>query len=310
MAAGRIRLLRDGFGRAVESHRHHDDHDPCEDRESRVRVQSARHDVSEPLAADQPGDHDHGEREQDRLVDAEQQRPPCQRQLHLLQNLALGRSHRLRGLDRVRRHTTDPERGDANRRRDGVDHRGDHGRAWPDGEEEHDRHEVGERRDDLHGVEHRADGAVEALGPARHDSERDADDERQGDGRQHQRKRLHALEPEPAQGERGECGGGPDRSLQPTETQGDEHAHDCCADPRHPAEQPRQPPHEVVEERGEVVERLDDHARVVGVPLVDEPRLEVVEVGRQLRPDETTRVRVLALQPRSSRRASRPGSRR
>ena len=84
-------------------------------------------------------------------------------------------------------------------------------------------------------------------------------------------------------------------------------AHDRCADPGHPAEEPRQPPHEVVEERGEVVERLDDDARVVGVPLVDEPRLEVVEVGRQLRPDEPTGTSTRP-SPRSSRRASRPRS--
>ena len=63
-----------------------------------------------PCAADQPGDHDHREREEDRLVDREQQHPPRQRELHLRQHLPPGRAERRRRLDRVRRDAADPER--------------------------------------------------------------------------------------------------------------------------------------------------------------------------------------------------------
>ena len=67
------------------------------------------------------------------------------------------------GLDRVRRHAADAERGDPDRRRDRVDHRRDDRRARADREEDHDRHQVRERRDDLHRVEHRRDRALEAV---------------------------------------------------------------------------------------------------------------------------------------------------
>ena len=76
---------------------------PAEDRERRVRVQAARDDRAEPAAADQARDHDHREREEDRLVDAEQQHAPGERELHLAEHLPARRAHRRGGLDGVRR---------------------------------------------------------------------------------------------------------------------------------------------------------------------------------------------------------------
>ncbi len=69
VTAGRVGPLRDRLRHAVERHRHHDDDETGEERQGRIGVQAARHDVAEALAADEAGDHDHGEREEDRLVD-------------------------------------------------------------------------------------------------------------------------------------------------------------------------------------------------------------------------------------------------
>ena len=56
------------------------------------------------------------------------------------------------------------------------------------------------------------------------------------DGGEHQRERLHALEPEPARGERDERRQSPDRRARTAEPERDENAGDRDADPRHPAE--------------------------------------------------------------------------
>ena len=181
MAAGGVRPLRDRLRDAVERHRHHDDHEAREERERRVRVEAARDDVAEALAADQPGDHDHREREEDRLVDGEEQHPPRERQPHLarasaarVEPIASAASTVFVG------NAADPERGDPDRGRDRVDHRRDHGRARPDREEDHDRHQVGERRDDLHRVEHGRDRALEAVGEPGADAERHPDQRARG----------------------------------------------------------------------------------------------------------------------------------
>ncbi len=76
-------------------------------------------------------------------------------------------AERARRLHRVAGDAADAERRDAHGRRDRVDHRADHGRRRADREEDHDRHQVGERGHDLHRVEHRRDPAVEALASGR-----------------------------------------------------------------------------------------------------------------------------------------------
>ena len=75
---------------------------PGEDGERRIRVEPARDDVAEALAADQARDHDHREREEDRLVDGEEQHPPREREPHLEEHLPRRRAHRLGRLDGVR----------------------------------------------------------------------------------------------------------------------------------------------------------------------------------------------------------------
>ena len=46
--------------------------------------------AAEASAADQARDHDHREREQDRLVDAQQEHSPGERELHLAEQLPVG----------------------------------------------------------------------------------------------------------------------------------------------------------------------------------------------------------------------------
>ena len=101
MALGGIRALGHRLGDAIERHRHHHDHDAREQRERRIGVEAARDDVAEALAADQPGDHDHREREEDRLVHREQQHSARERKPHLREHLARRRAHGLGRLDRV-----------------------------------------------------------------------------------------------------------------------------------------------------------------------------------------------------------------
>ena len=173
----RVGARGDRLGRAVERHRHDHDRDAAEDRERRVRVDAARDDGTEAAAADQAGDHDHREREQDRLVDAEQQHPAGERELHLRQHLAPGRAHRCGSLDGVRRHAADSERGDAHGWRDRVDHRRDDRCRRADREQDHHGHQVGERRHDLHRVEEGRDRRIEPIGAACNDPDRDPDEE-------------------------------------------------------------------------------------------------------------------------------------
>ena len=74
-----IRADRHRFGRPIERDRHDHDRGARQHRERWVRVQAARDDVAEALAADQSGDHDHREREEDRLVHGEQEHPARER---------------------------------------------------------------------------------------------------------------------------------------------------------------------------------------------------------------------------------------
>ena len=101
--------------------------------------------------------------------------PSRERELHLRQHLPARCAERGRRLDGVRGDAADPERGDADRRRDGVDHRRHDRGARADREQDHDRHQVRERGDDLHRVQHRRDRAVEACGAPGDHPERDAD---------------------------------------------------------------------------------------------------------------------------------------
>ncbi len=175
VALGGVGAIRDLLGHAVERHRHDHDRNAGEERERRIRVEPGVDDGTEPAAADQAGDHDHREREEDRLVDPEQQHPPRERELHLREHLPARRAHRRRRLDGVRRDAADPERGDPDGGRNRVDDRRDDGGGVADREEEHDRHQVREGRNDLHRVEHGVDRALEAIRSPGDDSDRNAD---------------------------------------------------------------------------------------------------------------------------------------
>ena len=201
-------------------------------------------------------------------------------------------AERLRRLDGVRRNAADPERGDADRGRHGVDERRHDRRAGADREEQHDRHQVREGGHDLHRVEHRRDQPPEAVGAAGEDPEREPDQKRERDGRERERERAHARLPQTHQPERGERGERAEGRAAAAEAEDDEHAERRRAGPGQLEEQARQPADDVVEERRDAVEDAEEDARVRDVPVVREPRLEVVEVvGERVprdrrRPDE------------------------
>ena len=118
------------------------------------------------------------------------------------------------------------------------------------------------------------------------------------DSREHQRERLHALAPRGRmQRERRERGERPDRGAR-TPPKRSTTSTPTAAAPSQVIQSDElvEPGDEVVQERREAVEGSEDEARVVGVALVDEPGLEVVEVRRQRGPDEPARPRVLALE--------------
>ena len=232
-----------------------------------VRVQAARHDVAEALAADQPGDDDHRESEQDRLIDAEEQRPSCERQLHLLQDLVASSSPVACAASTVFPETPRMPRAVIRIAGDGVDHRSDHGQHRDQLKEDDDGHRVRERRDDLHGVENRRDRALEAVRPSpaampsgiptRRESETAAIIERE---------RLDALEQEAGWEQTSQMRRSPQMvAFYTSEADHDENTDDGSADSGHPGAEPDQPRDEVVQGRREAVEGSDDRARVVRV---------------------------------------------
>jgi hypothetical protein len=111
VAAGGVRAVGDRLGRPVERDRDDHDREAGEDGERGVRVETVRDDVAEPAAPDQACDDRHRQREEDRLIDAEEEHSPSEGQLHLREHLPPGRPERLGRFDGVRRDSTDPERG-------------------------------------------------------------------------------------------------------------------------------------------------------------------------------------------------------
>ena len=67
-----------------------------------------------PASPDEPRDDHHRQREQNRLVEAEEKHPPRHGELHLQEHLAARCSHRGSRLDRVHRHPPDAQCRDAN----------------------------------------------------------------------------------------------------------------------------------------------------------------------------------------------------
>ena len=286
MAARGVGALGDGRRRPVERDRHDHDRDAGQEGQGGVRVEPVGDDVAEPAAPDQSGDDHQREREHDRLVDRQEQLAPRQRELHLEQRLRLGGSEGAGRLDRVGRDPPDAERGDAHRGRDRVDHRADHRGGRADGEQDHHRHQVGERRDDLHGVERGRDGAQDAFPAAGQDPDRHADQEGEDDRRQHQGERLHALLPEPHEGERDERREHGERRSRAAEAQHHDHARRHHARPGEPEQHVVDRRHQPLGERPEAVEDREGDVRVLGRALAEQPGLELVQALRQLGPGE------------------------
>ena len=113
------------------------------------------------------------------------------------------------------------------------------------------------------------------------DAERHPDREREADGGEHQRERLHALEPEPAGANATNAASAQIAARAPPKRS--ETSTPATVTPTQVIQPSEvgEPGHEIVEEGREAVEGSDHDARVLRVALVDEPRLEVVEVRRQ-----------------------------
>ena len=126
-----------------------------------------------------------------------------------------------RRLDRRRRDAANAEGGDPDRRRDGVDHRRDRRRRRTDEEQQRQRRQVGERRHDLHDVEDGRHEPHEPVVPAGEDAQRQADRERQHDGRQGQAQRVDARLPQAEHAERDEAGGAEQRQPPAADGQAD-----------------------------------------------------------------------------------------
>src|SRR5581483_5185550 len=109
------------------------------------------------------------------------------------------------------------------------------------------------------------------------------------DRRERQCERLVALGPEAHRGERHERGQHSRRRAHGAEAQDDEDAERRRSGPGQLLEEGRQPRDEVVEERREAVEDVEDDARVRRVAVRAEPVLEVVEIAAERIPDERRR---------------------
>ena len=128
--------------------------------------------------------------------------------------------------------------------------------------------------------------AQDAFPAAREDPDRHADQEGEHDRRQHQGERLHALLPEPHQGERDERRGHDERRPPAAEAQHHDHGRRHHARPGEPEQRVVERRHQPLGERAEAVEDREDEVRVLGRALVEEPGLELVQALRQLGPGE------------------------
>ena len=214
----------------------------------------------------------------------EQQLLARERQLHLEERLQRRRAQRLRGLDRVGGHAADAERRDPDGRRDGVDHRADDRRGRADREQDHDRHQVGERGHDLHRVEHRRDargGRARSARRTRRAACRSSSERTTAASISASVWMLGSHSPISANATNAASTMSPAR--QPPKRQHEQRAGGGGADPRQPLERVGERGDEPVGERAEAVEDREDEVRVLRGALVEQPALQVVEVLGQLR---------------------------
>ena len=216
----RIDALAGLLGQAIEDDGQEHDRDPrVEHRPDVVADQGAQRVPAETRRVDERGDHDHRDRQHDRLVQSERERGSRDGEVPPRQELAIGRAERTASLDRVRRHAPDAERRDADRRRHRVDERDDRRCSGTDAEEQHERRQVRERRHDLHHVEDRRDDRPGAIVPGYQDADRDADQERDDDRRGHGRQRLDPRVPQTEHADGEEPEGGPGGEPYPADRQ-------------------------------------------------------------------------------------------
>ena len=140
--------------------------------------------AAQAARADDRRDHDHAQRHHDGLVDAEHDRGLRHRELHLAQRSAAASTpNDPDDLERRRRHAADPQAGEPDRGRQREDHASRSSPWRADAEQQHERQEVRERGHRLHRVQHRTQDLSRPGRCAGPDPERDADQQRDADGR-------------------------------------------------------------------------------------------------------------------------------
>ncbi|BFO14686.1 hypothetical protein SHKM778_10740 [Streptomyces sp. KM77-8] len=181
--------------------------------------------VAETAGADHGGDDGHGQRHHDRLVEPEEEFLAGQREPGGQQALAGGGPERVDRLQHLLVGAAQAERGEAGHGRGGVDDGGEDGGGDADAEDQDDGEEVGERREDLHGVEDRAQDAVHTAGQAGGEAEEGTHRDGRGDRYGHQGEGLHRGDPhaEEAAGEEG--GGGAEGEPDSRRAPGDQGGH-------------------------------------------------------------------------------------
>ncbi|MPL74061.1 hypothetical protein SDC9_19870 [bioreactor metagenome] len=176
-------------------------------------VDRLKHVLAQPADAHHRGHDDHRERHHDGLVDAGHQRRQRQRQLHIPQLLPGRGTEGVRGLDHLLVDEPDPEVGQPDHRRRGVDHHGNQPGHLADAEDHHDRDQVDKARQGLHHVEKRHDPPLCPVGTCRDNADRQPEHDRDQCRHGHHRQGGHGVFPQPEKADREQRGAGAEGDL-------------------------------------------------------------------------------------------------
>jgi hypothetical protein len=191
-----VEPLAIGLAGTVEDDGNADDRETVEHAQGEVLVvDGPEHLLAQALNANHRGDHDHGERHHDGLVDAGHDGRQRQRHLHVLEPLPAGRSKGIGGLEHVLVDQANAQIGQTDDRRNGVDDDGDQAGHLADAEEHDDGDEIDEARHRLHDVENGVDDALNAVRTRHSNADRYPEDDGQDGCDEGHRDRLHGVFP-------------------------------------------------------------------------------------------------------------------
>ncbi|EGE56294.1 hypothetical protein RHECNPAF_7300103 [Rhizobium etli CNPAF512] len=200
-------------GQPVEQQGDGNDCQACSEAEPHFHArQAARHFRAEPARTHETGEHNHRQRQQDALVEPDQQRLLGKRHLDLPQDRAGRCADGAAELDEHLRHLVEGKRRQTQHRRNAIDDGGDDRRHASEAEDHHRRNEIDPWRHGLHHVENRANRRLQCLIARTEYADRKGDENGDHDGDGDQRKRLHRRRPQSdkqaeAEAEAGDDGG-------------------------------------------------------------------------------------------------------